>query len=289
MRKISCYTVRRSCRNFLICKPLTNSTDLSIGARREDQHLVYEGSKNFQVIPTYGAIPWFPSSIFFDLSDIVPNFKFEKLVHADHYLEIRKFPIPTAGTLITFPKLIEVVDKGKATIVVSGYTTKVAETGEDIFYNEASAFVRGSGNFGSQSQPSRREPMTLVYPTPERAPDTVVRQKTSEEQAAIYRLNGDMTSVHIDPNVSQKSGFKVPILHGLCSLGFSGQHILRTYGPFKSLKARFVGHVFSGQTLQTEMWREKDIVIFRTTVIESGKVCIEMAGARLVDGRKGVL
>lgn len=181
------------------------------------------------------------------------------------------------------------VDKGKATIVVSGYTTKLAETDEDIIYNEASALVRGSGNFGGQSQVSRREPITLVYASPQRAPDTVVRQKTTEEQAAIYRLNGDMTSIHIDPNVSQGSGFKVPILHGLCSLGISGQHILRTYGPFKSVKARFVAPVFPGQTLQTEKWREKDIIIFRTTVVETGKVCIEMAGARLVNGKKGVL
>lgn len=47
--------------------------------------------------------------------------------------------------------------------------------------------------------------------------------------------------MHIDSNVSMMAGFKQPILHGLCSLGFSVRHVLQTYANgdqnlFKAVK-----------------------------------------------------
>lgn len=253
-----------------------------MGARRADQQLVFEGSIDFQALPTFGVIPMFPANIFFDLEGIVPNFSISKLLHAEHYLEILKFPIATTATLVTKPRLIEVIDRGKFAIAVTGYTTTDSTTGEAIFYNEMSGFVKGCGNFGGQSTPSNRGRASASYPPPSRVPDAIVQQKTSEEQAAFYRLTGDMTSIHVDSTASMKSGFKTPILHGLCTLGIAGQHIFREFGQFKNIKARFVGTVLPGQSLRTALWREGKFVIFQTTVIETGKLCIALAGAELV-------
>ena len=249
-----------------------------------DQQLVFEGSTNFQVLPTFGVIPMFPANIFFDMEGIVPDFSLSKLLHAEHYLEILKFPLPTAARLVTKPRLIEVIDKGKSAIAISGYTTIDSTTGEAIFYNEISGFIRGGGNFGGQSAPSNRGRASASYPPPSRVPDAIVEQKTSEEQAALYRLTGDMTPIHVDSAASMNSGFKTPILHGLCTLGFAGQHIFREFGQFKNIKARFVGTVTPGQSLRTSMWKEGKFVIFQTTVVETGKLCIALAGAELVSG-----
>ena len=261
--------------------------NLSLGAKRTQLPLVYEGDENFQVIPTFGVVPPFGAETPFSFDSVVPNFSPMMLLHGEQYLEIRKFPIPTAAKTISSPRLVEVVDKKNAAVVVTGTITKDANTGEELFYNEATVFIRGSGGFGGPSKGSNRGAATTVYQTPKRNPDAVVEEKTSEDQAALYRLNGDRNPLHIDPAFSSVGGFKIPILHGLCFMGFSGKHILQTYGAYKNIKVRFAGTVLPGQTLRTEMWKEGNKVIFQTKVVETGKLCIAGAGAELVDGAKG--
>ncbi|KIW66623.1 peroxisomal hydratase-dehydrogenase-epimerase [Phialophora macrospora] len=260
--------------------------NLSLNAKRTQLPLVYENDDNFQVLPTFGVIPFFGAVAPFSMDEVLPNFSPMMLLHGEQYLEIRKFPIPTAAKLISYPKLVEVVDKGKAGIVVTGTVTKDAKTGEDVFYNESTVFVRGSGGFGGPKNGTNRGNATAIYQPPKRSPDAVVEEKTSEDQAALYRLNGDRNPLHIDPEFSKVGGFKDPILHGLCFFGFSGKHIVQTYGLFKNIKVRFVGTVIPGQTLVTEMWKEGNKVIFQTKVKETGKLCIAGAGAELLGSPK---
>lgn len=261
--------------------------NLGIGAKRTELPFVYEGSNDFQALPTFGVIPGFGADTPYSLGEILPNFSPMMLLHGEQYLEIRKFPIPIGGKLVSYPKLVEVVDKGNAAIVISGNTTKDAATGEDVFYNESSVFIRGSGGFGGPKKGSNRGASTAVHQPPTRQPDAVVEEATTDEQAALYRLNGDRNPLHIDPEFSKVGGFKVPILHGLCFFGISGKHIYKTYGAFKNIKVRFAGTVLPGQTLRTEMWKEGSKIIFQTKVVETGKLCIAAAGAELVDRGKG--
>lgn len=206
------------------------------------------------------------------------------LLHGEQYLEIRKWPIPTSGKLISHGRLVDVIDKGNAAIVVTGTTTKDATTGEDVFYNEFSVFIRGSGGFGGASSGTDRGAATASHKVPSRNPDAVVEEKTTEDQAALYRLNGDRNPLHIDPEFSKVGGFKLPILHGLCTFGISGKHLYLKFGPFKNIKVRFVGVVIPGQTLRTEMWKDGGRVVFQTKVVETGKLCIAGSAAELSRG-----
>lgn len=113
------------------------------------------------------------------------------LLHGEQYLEVRKQPLPTAATLVSYPKLLEVVDKGSAAIVRSGVTTVDKATGQDVFYNEMVVFLRGCGGFGGQKKAGDRGASTAANKPPGRQPDVVVEESTAEEQAAVYRLSGD--------------------------------------------------------------------------------------------------
>lgn len=262
--------------------------NLGLGAKRTDLPLVFENNDNFQVLPTFGVIPQFGAEPPYNMADLMLNFNPMLLLHGEQYLEIRKYPIPTSGKLITYSKLVEVIDKGNAAILVNSTTTKNAATGEDIFYNESSVFVRKAGGFGGPSKGTDRGRATASYTPPKRQPDNIIEEKTSTDQAALYRLSGDRNPLHIDPEFSSVGGFKDPILHGLCFFGISGKHIYQTYGEYKNIKVRFAGVVIPGQTLRTEMWKEGNIVVFQTTVVETGKLCIAAAGAELT-GRKAKL
>lgn len=62
-------------------------------------------------------------------------------------------------------------------------------------------------------------------------------------------------------------GFEKPILHGLASYGFTARLVYEKFckGNPKALAkfgARFTSHVFPGETLVVEMWKEGNTIIF---------------------------
>ncbi|KAG9053410.1 hypothetical protein FS842_008250 [Serendipita sp. 407] len=253
--------------------------NLGIGASEKELQWVFEGHDDFQVLPTFGVIPQFQASAGLPF-DWVPNFNPAKLLHGEQYLAI-KAPIPTSGTLVNEAKLLEVLDKGKQTTATSVVYTKDKKSGEVIFENQSTVVLRGSGGFGGKKQGKSRGAASASNTPPKRAPDAVVEEKTLSTQAALYRLSGDANPLHIQPEFAAIGGFDRPILHGLAFFGFAGKHILKTFGEFKDIKARFSGVVYPGETLVTEMWKEGDKVIFVTKVKERGTACLSAAAATL--------
>ena len=261
--------------------------NLGIGAKVDELKWVYEGSDDFAAIPTFGVVAQFGTSSTLGF-DFVPNFDPTKLLHGEQYLSIRA-PIPTSGTLINTVKLREVLDKGKAAAVTYSTESRDKSSGELVFEGQSTVFLRGSGGFGGKREGADRGAASALNPVPKRSPDATVEEKTSLEQAALYRLSGDYNPLHIDPNFSAMGGFKKPILHGLCFMGFAAKHVLKTYGEYEDVKVRFAGTVIPGETIVTEMWKEGNKVIFQAKVKERDAVVISNAAVTLKAGAKAKL
>ncbi|KAJ3497350.1 hypothetical protein NLG97_g1975 [Lecanicillium saksenae] len=118
--------------------------NIGVGAKATELDYVFvpnsEGAENFQLLPTFGVIPAMTADAGFSYDAIIPNFNPMTLLHGEQYLEIRKFPLPTSANLVSKGRLLEAVDKGKAAVVKTGVTTTLAETGEEVFYNEMTYF-----------------------------------------------------------------------------------------------------------------------------------------------------
>jgi acyl dehydratase len=183
----------------------------------------------------------------------IGSFNPAMLVHGQQAVTLHK-PIPVKGEATVTGKLVAMYDKGKAAVVVTE-TNAVDDSDDQPLYTlRSSAFIRGEGGWDGDRGPSGSQNVP-----PERAPDHQVTFQTSPDQAFVYRLNGDRNPLHTDPSFAAMGGFDRPILHGLCSYGFTGRALLQTFcgndsARFQHIEARFASPVLPGEALTISMW-----------------------------------
>jgi len=205
------------------------------------------------------------------------TFNFAMLVHGEQGVTLHK-PLPTDAEFLSTGKVTGVYDKGSGAVIASESLATDKATGEPLFTLRQSVFIRGEGGFGGERGPAA---VKLDF---DRPADHVVTYHTRLDQALIYRLSGDRNPLHSDPSFAKMGGFDTPILHGLCSFGFTGRALLHTVcegdpARFVSMDGRFSKPVFPGDALTVSIWIEGDRALFRTerapgeVVIDSG-VCV---------------
>ena len=261
---------------------------LGVGMSRDpmdERELAFTYEKNLKVIPTAATVlassagrgeplPHKPGHRESD-----PNYMM--MVHGEQKVELHK-PLPASGTFTTQSATIGAFDKGKDKgAVLVNETTWKNEAGEVVATLTGSSFWRGDGGFGGplEGQPAPHE-------IPSRKADLSVDIATREDQALLYRLNGDRNPLHADPESARRSGFPRPILHGLCTYGITCRAVLQAitgYDPDQILshQVRFSAPVFPGDTITVDLWKDGGVISFEArvkdrnaTVIKNGKTVL---------------
>ncbi|HEY1971463.1 MAG TPA: MaoC/PaaZ C-terminal domain-containing protein [Pseudonocardia sp.] len=191
------------------------------------------------------------------------NFDRARLVHAEQSFELHR-PLPPAGTVRTSTTVTGIYDKGSGALVTNESVARDPGTDEPLVTSRSAVFIRGEGGFGGDRGPADR------WTPPTGPPDHLVSYPTRPEQALLYRLSGDRNPLHSDPAFAAKAGFARPILHGLCTYGFTGRALLHAVAEsdparFAAMSGRFTAPVHPGETLTISIWRSPTGARFRTT------------------------
>jgi len=204
------------------------------------------------------------------------NFNPAALLHGEQAFDLHG-PIPVEGTARTISTVTGIYDKGSGALVVTESRSVDAATGTPLATTRSAVFIRGEGGFGGERGPSGTD-----WDMPSRSPDATVKYQTRPEQALLYRLTGDRNPLHSDPEFAAKGGLERPILHGMCTYGFTGRALLHAVcgsdpARFHAMEARFTHPVLPGDELTVSIWVDGGTAYFRTTsngstVIDRGRL-----------------
>jgi acyl dehydratase len=222
-----------------------------------------------QVLPTFANIITRTARLPFGEYDAA------LLVHAEQAFRLHA-PLPTSGRARITPQVIEVLDKGRAALVTTEATAVDADTGAPLATTVQRLYLGGEGGFGGPRGAS------TPWSVPDRAPDHVLEVRTSRGQALLYRLTGDRNPLHSDPAFAARGGFPAPILHGMCTYGFTGRLLLQALCDgdahrLRAMEGRFTKPVYPGDVLTVHVWREGHFRTLRgdDVVIDRGFVEVE--------------
>ena len=235
-----------------------------------DLQFVYE--QNLKMFPSQVNVICHPGGW---IMNPVLEVDWVKLLHGEQSFEILK-PLQPGTTYVGSYRVLGVVDKGAGKGALLFLRKELREKGHaDIVSTvDSTYFLRGDGGCGSTGMEA-----PAPHAIPERAPDSSVTISIPPRAALIYRLSGDYNPIHADPVIARKAGFDRPILHGLCSLGVAARAVLQAACDdqperLHSLKLRFSSPVYPGETLATDIWRDGNVVSFRSRVAERDVVVL---------------
>lgn len=199
------------------------------------------------------------------------------LVHGEQGIKLFR-PLPVEGEVETVDEITGIYDKGKGAVVATRTTGTLVADGQPLYEATASVFIMGEGGFGGDRGPSEKPNVA-----PDRAPDHEVTVQTRPDQALLYRLCGDRNPLHSDKQFSDVGGFPKPILHGLCTYGFTGRTLLHTLcgsdpARFTGMDGRFSSPVLPGEALTVKMWEDGAGKAIFQTLGGDGRVVIDNGG-----------
>ncbi|KAJ6498925.1 peroxisomal dehydratase [Mycena sanguinolenta] len=281
-------------------KPVSwNKRDLliysaGVGAKADDLNLVYELDKSFAALPTYPVVLMlkgdsqelnnFASQLGKPIPGL-PPLDLNKMVHGSQAIQILKELPLVSGPGWTLTSKSTGVIENKTGIILMSESLLLDPKKVPYARLFGSSFYIGAKATGDKfskiiSGPPQGKPIPK-----DRKADWSVQDKTTPEQALVFRLSGDYNPLHIDPSIGKAAGFGGPILHGLSTFGFGARALIKAVGgndprSLKFFGVRFTSPVKPGDALETDAWEVgpgpdgTTEIAFVTKNLTSGKVVL---------------
>jgi acyl dehydratase len=242
---------------------------LSVGAGSDpldarELRLVYE--QELLVLPTMAAV-LAHTGTWIAAPPLAVNWL--QVLHGEQQLSVHR-PLPPAAEIMASYRVTAVVDKGadRGALVYCEQLLHEAASGAALCTVSSTLFLRGDGGCGSYGTPPPALPGAALGPI-----GFSDQLTTAHNAALLYRLNGDLNPIHVDPAAAASAGFARPILHGLCTYGIAGYLLIRTLSDhdprrLRTLGARFSSPVYPGETVRIEGCRSEAGVQFQASVPE---------------------
>jgi len=114
-------------------------------------NFTYENAEDFQSFPTMPVVLAHRNMEAAMSLPGVPQYNPMMLLHGEETVEVFK-PLEADTTVVVQDTLVDLQDKGKATVLVNESTLTDKETGEVLSKILTSTFVRGIGGFGERGK-----------------------------------------------------------------------------------------------------------------------------------------
>lgn len=186
-------------------------------------------------------------------------------------------PLDEAGALLLDGEVVAVLDKGADTgaLIATEIRGRREHDAQAMFTVRRTWLAGGDGGFGGP-----RRDAELSSGPPARAPDMLQTNFTRPDQGILFGLSTDRHIPSFQAAGLPPSGSPGAPLHALCLQGIACHAILRIICEYdhtliRSFSTAFTGIAFPGETLDTEIWQEANVVYFRLRSRERDAIVLD--------------
>jgi acyl dehydratase len=204
----------------------------------------------FAVVPAWQAIA--PAS-----RSVASDEARTRVVHYEQDLVLRR-PLVPGLELVTRATPVALLGRPNGTSLVIRVESRTKD-GEPVTEQYVTEFFRGvetPASSGTRAPDHRLEAVG--------APHAAIAYPVAEDQTVRYAAaSGDDFAIHLDDAFARSVGLPGRIVHGLCTMAFTGRAVLEAAGVedpglMRRLAVRFSAPLFPGDTLTTRIWQLGD-------------------------------
>jgi acyl dehydratase len=203
----------------------------------------------FAIVPVWGAIA--PAS-----RAVASDEARRRVVHYAQDI-VASRPLEAGMTVISRATPISLLEHPKGAQLVIRTETRT-EDGSLVNEQYVTEFFRGVTT--ALSNGSHPPDHALPAGTTERAALAEISYPLAEDQTIRYAAaSGDSFEIHLEDEAARAVGLPGRIVHGLCTMAFTGRAVLEAAGiddpgAVRRLAVRFSAPLFPGETLTTRIW-----------------------------------